>query len=95
MEVKTEDLRRIFSSLMNHLEATGQASTELPWDFYWDIPREALYNPYAQPERLSLGQLSDDWDELLKIDSESMPAVGYATVWLASVLRAVGEASKL
>jgi hypothetical protein len=58
-------------------------------------PREALYDPYTQPESLSLGQLSDDWEDLLKIDSENMPAVGYAAVWLASILRAVGESTKL
>lgn len=95
MEIETEELRRIFDVLIGHLEAAGQASTEVPWDFYWEIAKDDLYNPYAEPEQLSLGQLADDWDELLKIANSDMPPVGYALIWLSAILRAVGESAKL
>jgi hypothetical protein len=95
MKITTEDLRRVFNRLIDHLEGTGQNLTELPWDFYWEIAKEDLYEPYSEPKQLSIGQLSDDWDELLKIANGRMPPVGYALVWLSSILRAVGESAKL
>jgi hypothetical protein len=95
MKITTKDLRDIFQVLSEHLDGTDQSTTEVPWDFYWDISADELYDPYLEPKDLSLGQLSDDWADLLKISSGEMPAVGYALVWLSSVLRAVGQAAKL
>jgi hypothetical protein len=94
MKIETGELRQVFDALMDHLDRTGQESIDLPWDFYWEIARESRYNPYSEPKAISLGQLSDDWDELLKVVDGDMPAVGYAFVWLSSVLRAVGESSE-
>jgi hypothetical protein len=94
MIIDTANLRRCFEALVNHLEETGQAAVEVPWDFYWEASRDDLYNPYAQPTNLTLGQLSDDWSEMLKIADGEMPPVGYALVWLSSILRAAGEASE-
>jgi hypothetical protein len=95
MKITTEDLRKTFEALVDHLDETGQASVELPWDFYWDLSAEELYDPYSDPKDLSLGQLSDDWNRLLQISNGEMPAVGYALVWLSSILRAVGQTAKL
>ncbi len=30
-----------------------------PVDYYWSIDKEERYNPYAVPEHLTLGQLTD------------------------------------
>ena len=95
MKIETKELRRIFNVLVDHLEGTGQTSFDLPWDFYWEVAKEDLYNPYSEPEQLSLGQLTDDWDELVKIANQDMPPIGYALVWLSAILRAVGEPAEL
>jgi len=95
MKIEVADLRKMFEVLAEHLEETGQASVEIPWDFYWEVSREERYDPYSEPKQLSLGQLSDDWNELLKIRDGEMPSVGHALVWLSSILRSVGEAAKL
>ena len=95
MKLEVTDLRKMFEMLAEHLEETGQASVEIPWDFYWEVSREERYDPYSEPKQFGLGQLSDDWNELLKIRDGEMPSVGYALVWLSSILRSVGEAAKL
>jgi hypothetical protein len=95
MKITTEDLRKAFGALVDHLDETGQASVELLWDFYWDLSAEELYDPYSDPKDLSLDQLSDDWNRLIQISNGEMPAVGYALVWLSSILRAVGQAARL
>ena len=63
----------------------------MPWDFYWDIPVEELYDPYTTPNDLDLGQLSEDWEKLRAIARGETLPVGYSLTWLAAVLRAVGE----
>jgi hypothetical protein len=93
-EVGTRDLRRVFNLLMEHMEAIGQEAIDLPGDFYWDVPAEALYDPYSEPRQLDLGQLSEDWEKLLSLANGESPPVGYAFVWLASILRAYGQSAR-
>jgi len=95
MKIETKELRRIFNVLLDHLESAGQDSFDPPWDFYWEVAKDDLYNPYSEPGQLSLGQLADDWGELVKIVNQDMPPVGYALVWLSAILRAVGESAEL
>lgn len=91
MHVSLEQLQNVSDRLFSHLRAQGIKSVEIAQDYYWDIPKPERYDPYHQPTNLNLGQLTDDWDELLKIVGCQKEPVGYALVWLASVLRAVGE----
>lgn len=77
--------------LLSRLEQTGVSAIELEKDFYWNVPSEGLYDPYKSPPELTLGQLSDDLRELRSIQSGTTPALPYALVWLASLLRYVGE----
>jgi hypothetical protein len=94
VNISTADLRRVFEVLVQHLEDTDQASAEIPWDFYWDMTSEDRYNPYSKPKDLDLGQLSDDWEDLLRISGGEMPPVGYALTRLSSILRSIGEMSR-
>jgi hypothetical protein len=67
-------------------------TVELPSDYYWDIPEGEKYNPYQKPSDLTLGQLTDDWSELNKVLEGSAEPISYHFVWLAAILRAIGEA---
>lgn len=91
MRVETAELRKIAGMLLDHLEKSGVRAVEVPWDYYWDMPDEELYNPHDKPVNLDVGQLSDDWLELGRIGTGEMPPVGQALVWLSSILRAVGQ----
>jgi hypothetical protein len=77
--------------LFAHLLESGHEFVPLPHDYYWSIPKEALYNPYSQPSELTLGQLSDDLEELKRIDNGKAEPLSFALVWLAAVIRAIGE----
>lgn len=91
MRITTTELRAAAELLLAHLEKSGRGTLEVEQDFYWEIPPKERYDPYAQPQELSLGQLSDDWVEVSAIVRGEGQPVGYALVWLASLLRAVGE----
>ena len=91
MRVSVEELREAFDRLVAHLEATGQEAFEIDDDFYWDVPCEVRYDPYRKIEGATLGQLSDDWNEVLSMLAGHRPPLGYGLVWLSVVLRRIGE----
>jgi hypothetical protein len=90
MKIKISELRAAANRLFDHLERSGHAELEVDRDFYWSIPDEKLYSVYEEPSGFTVGQLSDDWKELQRISSGQRQPIGYALVWLSSVLRFVG-----
>jgi hypothetical protein len=93
MRIQLSELRRAADSLFDHLERTGRTEIEVTEDFYWSIPEKHLYSVYAPPpeSNLTVGQLSDDWNEVAKIASGQRPPIAYALVWLSSLLRFIGS----
>ncbi len=90
MNVDFRELRTIVTLLLDAAEQNG-IKVESQHDYYWDVPAENRYDPYTQPTQLTIGQLNDDWNELQRIGRGETPALPYALVWLASVLRCMGE----
>lgn len=91
MQVSISDLRVVSKKLFLHLEKNGYRSVELSADYYWNIPKEQQYDPYQEPNELDLGQLTSDWTNLSEILEGTTEPIGYAFVWLATILRAIGE----
>ncbi len=91
MQVRVDELRVLVGKLLTHLEETGHSVVDLDVDYYWTVPEKARYDPYREPGKPDLGQLTDDWAELRKILTGDDAPLNYALVWLASVLRRVGE----
>jgi hypothetical protein len=58
----------------------------------FDNPEKHLYAVYTPPPEfdLTMGQLSEDWNEVAKIASGQRPPAAYALVWLSSLLRFIG-----
>lgn len=94
MKITTDELRRATNTLFDYLDRTGQREFEIDDDFYWVIAEEERYAPYVEPKTLLMGQLSDDVEEVKRIADGSGTPVGRALVWLAAVLRRVGEISR-
>jgi len=94
MQVDLKTLRAVSEKLFAHLEAQGAPSIDLPHDYYWHVPTASCYDVTHEPRDLTIGQLGEDWAELHKIGSAGSEPHGYALVWLAAVLRAVGETAR-
>lgn len=93
MNVKVAELRAMADRLFTHLEETGRGEFDVPEDYYWSIEKDEVYDPLKDPKNITMGQLSDDWNELNEILRGESPPIGYALVWLSSILRIVGEKS--
>ena len=90
MTVDIEELRKIVTALLDVLETEG-SSVEIADDYYWDVPEKYRYQVYESPAELTVGQLTDDWNELRRISCDEVDPFPYALVWAASILRRIGE----
>jgi hypothetical protein len=91
MKVNIDELQRATERVLRHMRDSGVTEVEVPHDYYWEVPAAARYDPSAEPEQLSIGQLSDDLNELRRMADNETEPLAYALVWLGSVFKAVGE----
>lgn len=93
MNITLGELRVVVEKIFQHLEVKEKNNFEINEDYYWYIPTEKLYNPYSKPEQkdLTLGQLSQDVEAITDILEERKETIGYSLIWLATILRNIGE----
>ncbi len=93
MKISIDDVRKVVGLLLSHLEETEGDLVNVEQDFYWHVPTDGRYDSYSPPS-LSVGQLSDDIEQLRGLLDGSKEPLGSDLMWLAQVLRAIGESSK-
>jgi hypothetical protein len=91
MKISLSELKAVILKEIDHLEKLGYAQVEYPVEYYWNIPQEVRYDPYQEPKRFTLGQLSDNWEGLKQVLEGEREPVVYDLVWLSTILRAIGE----
>jgi hypothetical protein len=91
MNIKIETLEQAFQIILKYLKESGAKSIEVDRDFYWEISEDERYDPYKNPQDFSLGQISSDLEHIQKIANGSEEPIAYSLVWLASILRYLGE----
>jgi hypothetical protein len=89
MEINIDELQLILSQLLSRLKEIKGTDIELNNDFYWDIPSEELYNPYQEPKELTLGKLSDDWQEIKRLTDNQLDAIPYDLKRISNILKAL------
>ena len=91
MKISLGTLRRVSTALFDQLESRGYSAIDVPHDYYWDIDRLQRHNLDAEPENLTVGQLTEDWFNLEEMLRDDSLCAAYGLTWLAAVLREVGE----
>ena len=91
MKVDLKTLENATRLIFKSLEEKGIKDIEIEKDFYWNIDKDEKYNPYTNPKKLDLGQISDNWLEIQKISNQETFPIPYSLVWLASIYRIMGE----
>jgi hypothetical protein len=83
-------LAQAAEALLDHVKRTAGETVELPHDFFWAIPPDALYDMHSKPEPLTIGQLTESLAHVERIVQGVDEPLAYGLVWLADLLRAVG-----
>lgn len=91
LRISIQDLRLVFSALVDELATTSGDVVEIPDTAFWAIPAEMRRNVYEKPRDLTIGQLSEAWENALSTTSPDGAPLRYGLVWLADVLREIGE----
>lgn len=89
--VPVEVLRRATAVLLAHVERSEGAEVALEKDYFWAIAPEQLYDVYNEPSELTIGQLTESLDNLRAIIDDPSTSISYALVWLADLMRAIGQ----
>ncbi len=91
MKITTQEILCALKILLDDFDVHGAANWEFDEEFYWDVPYDQRYNSYDQPKKLTMGQLSEDVDQLRMIAKGENAPVPLGLVWLSNVLRLAGE----
>ncbi|ATL49371.1 hypothetical protein COR50_20530 [Chitinophaga caeni] len=89
MRVNIDKLSKVIAILLSNLKNSKGNEVELRNDYYWDISSDQIYNPYDDPNEISLGQLSDDLNEVYRLLSSSDEAIPYDLKRIAEILKAL------
>ncbi|MFE9794816.1 hypothetical protein ACFYRL_24110 [Streptomyces goshikiensis] len=89
--IPIDGLRRAFELALHHIEASAGETVALERYYFWSVPGDELYDVLNEPRTITIGQLSESWQHLEDLLAEPDRAVGHHLVWLADVLRAIGQ----
>ncbi|TCB95888.1 hypothetical protein E0L21_24355 [Kosakonia quasisacchari] len=90
MQIDLTLLEKVVTEIFTEMKNRGIDSVPLDADYYWNIPSEALYDPYQDPNQLDLGQLQDDY-ETLRLAHATGSLVSYNLKNIAAIMRFLSE----
>ncbi|MFI6309890.1 hypothetical protein ACIBEK_07125 [Nocardia fusca] len=61
-------------------------------DFFWSVPIAEMNDVYSDPPALTVGQISESWSNIEVMLADN-GIVSYGLIWIADILRAIGNAS--
>ena len=91
MDIHLTHLEAVICRLISHMNDSGLEQILLQKDYYWNIPSEQAYELGAAPTEIDVGRLSDDWAELQKLLELNRAPHRHHLIWLAAILRAIGD----
>lgn len=87
MRIEVAALRETVTRLLDDLEATHGEAVTLPENYFYSVPFPELYDVLRDAPQLTVGQLSESWENLQRDDA----SVQWELVWLGDVLKAIGH----
>jgi len=91
IQIPIATLKQAARVLLEHVEELDGDVVSVDHDYYWAIAPEQLYDVFREPAELTIGQLTECLDHLNSIIADPGTATSYGLVWLADLLRAVGQ----
>ena len=93
-EIDVQKLKQIVDTILdrmiNRLKVSSISIND-GRDYYWDVPSDTLFSVRDNQPQLDSGRLSDDWDLLQNILTDSENGVSLMLIHVAPLLRFIGE----
>jgi len=94
MQINAADLKILIQRLSDNIGENLPDNIDIDAeDFYWEIPENDLYNPMEEPSTFTLGQLSDDWEELQRLKEGEVIPVSHDLKRLSAILQIISKKS--
>jgi len=90
MEMDLNVLEGAVKKIFSDMRDRGLDNISLDADFYWSIPSEMIYDPYTEPTDLNIGQLEEDYKNLVQMSNENL-LIGHNLKNVAVLLRYLSE----
>lgn len=91
LEIDLSELRQAIDHVLDHLKEENGGTVAIRADYFWSVPASDIYDINSPPE-LTIGQLSESWDNLREERSEvSEHTISFASVWLGDIMKAIGH----
>ncbi len=91
MKINVNEFEQVVISMLNQLKQRSGETIEIEdEDYYWAITEEELYNPMQKPNELTIGQLSEDWDNMESILHKKRDPISYDFVKMSSLMQIIG-----
>lgn len=87
MNISITEIEKVAIMLLASLKKSKGDNIVVEKDLYWSIPVEELYDPYREPSEFTLGQLSDDLQEIKRLSVNPKDAVPYDLERLAMLIK--------
>jgi hypothetical protein len=92
LKVNVSEMRIIVNRILDHIEHDlGKGSVSLTQDDYWEVADNERYDFTKSPDACAVGKLHDDWEFLRAILKDKDQAVALMLVYVAPILRGLGE----
>jgi hypothetical protein len=91
MVIDLDDLRKVTNLLYDHIERNYGNNFVVKHDYYWELDKDELLDFNNNPKDFTIGQYSHDWERLQKMLGENDLVISYGLVWLASIIKYIGE----
>lgn len=90
-KISIQELRQFASTLLDTLEEKQGASVEIDQDYFWSIVRTERTRLAIEPTSLTIGQISECIEHLSRMLTEPDTRLTFGLVWLAEILRTIGD----
>jgi hypothetical protein len=89
--VSVDQIRLTLLALLDHVQATYGDTIELESDYFWSVPDNAKFDVYNQPAELTVGQVSEVYEQLVRLAQPGQDLATYQLRWFAPLFEAIAH----
>ena len=89
--ISVDQIRQTLLAVLDHVKTTYGDTIELDSDYFWSIPDNAKYDVYNKPTELTIGQVSEVYEHLVKLAQPGQDVATFQLRWFAQMFEAIAH----